>query len=165
MPYRWMALGALAAAPAWAAANAAPVTFHKDVLPILQKQCQNCHRPGEVGPMSLLTYKEARPWAKAIGEAVLTRKMPPWFADPHFGKFTNARTLSKGEVDTLVAWASSGAPEGNPKDGPAPIAFVEGWGMGKPDAVFEMPNAFEIPASGTIRYQYRVIPTSFTEAK
>jgi hypothetical protein len=165
MPYRWILLGALAILPASAAAKSAPVTFHKDVLPILQKQCQNCHRPGEVGPMPLLTYKEARPWAKAIGEAVLTRKMPPWFADPQFGKFTNARTLSKGEIETLVAWAGSGAHEGSPEEGPAPASFVEGWGMGQPDAVFEMPNAFEIPASGTIEYQYIVIPTGFTEDK
>jgi hypothetical protein len=86
MPYRWMSLAVLAALPVCAATNAAPVTFNKDVAPILQKQCQGCHRPGEVGPMSLLTYAEAHPWAAAISEAVLTRKMPPWFADPHFGK-------------------------------------------------------------------------------
>jgi hypothetical protein len=91
--------------------------------------------------------------------------MPPWFADPHYGKFTNERTLSQREIDMLVTWARSGAPEGNPKDAPAPLSFTEGWGMGKPDVVFEMPNAFEIPASGTIEYQYIVIPTGFTEDK
>src|SRR5258708_8896248 len=106
MPYRWMALGALAIAPAWSATNSARVTFHKDVAPILQKQCQNCHRPGEVGPMSLLTYKEARPWAKAMSEAVLTKKMPPWFADPHYGKFSNQRTLSTNAIDPLVSSTS-----------------------------------------------------------
>ncbi len=156
-----IALGALAALPALAAT----VTFHKDVSSILQKQCQNCHRPGEVGPMSLLTYKEARPWAKAMSEAVLTKKMPPWFADPHYGKFSNERTLSKAEIDTLVAWANAGAPEGNPKDSPAPASFVEGWGMAKPDVVFEMPTAFEVPARGTVEYQYVVIPSGFTEDK
>src|SRR5205807_4430943 len=153
-PYRWITLGALAALHALAATKAAPVTFHKDVARILQKHCQNCHRLGEVGPMSLLTYKEARPWAKAMSEAVLTKKMPPWFADPHYGKFSNERTLSKRDIDTLVAWANAGAPEGNPKDAPAPGSFVEGWGMARPDVVFEMPHPFEIAASGTIEYQY-----------
>ena len=94
-------------------ASAAPVpkevTFHKDVEPLLQARCQGCHRPGEAVPMSLLTYKDARPWAAAIKEAVLVRKMPPWFADPSHGNFVNDRRLSKEEIDTLVAWAEGGA--------------------------------------------------------
>src|SRR5437667_11358355 len=98
------------------AISAAPppkvVTFHKDVEPVLQARCQSCHRPGEAAPMSLLTYKEARPWAAAIKEAVLVRKMPPWFADPAHGTFANDRRLSKPEIDTLVAWAEGGAKEG-----------------------------------------------------
>ncbi|MBV8847803.1 MAG: cytochrome c, partial [Bryobacterales bacterium] len=99
------------------AAMAAPeVTFNRDVLPILQKNCQSCHRPGEIGPISLLTYSEARPWAKAIKAAVLTKKMPPWFADPRYGHFANDRSLSAHDVETLSAWADVGAPEGNPKD-------------------------------------------------
>src|SRR5215468_11885382 len=84
------------------------VTFNKDVLPILQQKCQNCHRSGEIGPMSFLTFESTRPWAKAIKAAVSTRKMPPWFADPHFGKFTNDRSLSQNEMDTIVAWAGAG---------------------------------------------------------
>src|SRR5215469_965230 len=92
------------------------VTFNKDVLPILQKNCQNCHRPGEVAPMSLVSYAEARPWAKAIKAAVLARKMPPWFADLQYGHFANDRRLSEAEIDTLVTWADRGAPEGNPHD-------------------------------------------------
>src|SRR5436189_5510448 len=96
-------------------------TFHKDVLPILQKQCQECHRPGEVAPMSFMTYKETRPWAKAIKAAVLTQKMPPWFADPRYGHFTNERRLNQSEIDTLVTWAENGSPEGNEKDKPAPV--------------------------------------------
>src|SRR6516165_5854112 len=93
--FRIMIAGTLAVAAAFAATNApASVTFHKDVLPILQKNCQGCHRPGEVAPMSLLTYSEARPWAKAIKVAVATQKMPPWFADPRFGHFANDRRLS-----------------------------------------------------------------------
>src|ERR1700740_3357569 len=99
-----------------AASNApAPVTFNKDILPILQKNCQGCHRPGEVAPMSLLTYKDARPWAKAMKNAVVTKKMPPWFADPKYGHFSNDQTLDPKEVNALVAWADSGAPEGNAK--------------------------------------------------
>src|SRR5271169_3338521 len=103
-----------------AATAATPPTFNRDVLPVLQKNCQVCHRPGEAAPFSLLTYESARPWAKAIKTAVLSRKMPPWFADPHYGKFSNDRTLSQPEIDTLVAWADSGAKEGDTKDAPKP---------------------------------------------
>src|SRR5205823_2475709 len=85
--------------------SAADVTFYRDVLPVLQDHCQECHRPGEIGPMPLLTYQQARPWAKAIKTAVLTGKMPPWPADPHFGKFSNDRSLSKAQIETLAAWA------------------------------------------------------------
>src|SRR5579862_9583026 len=92
--------------------NAAP-TFYKDVLPILQRNCQSCHRAGEAAPMALITYQDARPYAKSIREAVLTKKMPPWFADAAYGHFSNDRTLAKSDVDTLVAWADSGAAEGN----------------------------------------------------
>ena len=141
------------------------VTFHKSVEPILQARCQNCHRPGEAAPMSLLTYKDARPWAKAIREAVLLRQMPPWFADPAHGSFSNDRRLSKEEIDTLVAWADSGAKEGDLRDAPPPRTFAEGWAMGKPDQVIEMPNAYEVPASGTVEYTYIVVPTGFTEDK
>jgi hypothetical protein len=94
---------------------------------------------------------------------VLTKKMPPWFADPHVGKFSNDRSLSQGEIDTLVAWVDGGVKEGNPKDAPAPRQFVEGWNIGKPDLVLQMPNAFEVPATGTVEYQYVVIPTNLTE--
>ena len=87
------------------------ITFYKDVLPILQEHCQTWHRPGEVAPMSLLTFSDARPWARAIREAVLTKKMPPWFADPHYGSFYNDRTLSQGDVDTLVAWPTTDLPK------------------------------------------------------
>ncbi len=153
----------MCAATALAATAPAQVTFYKDVLPVLQKDCQGCHRPGEAAPMSFLTYDQTRPWAKAMKQAVLTKQMPPWFADPHYGKFSNDRTLSQAEIDTLVSWADTGAKAGDPKDGPQPIAFVEGWRIGKPDVVIEMPQAFAVPASGTIDYQYIVIPTHFTE--
>src|SRR5579885_1670812 len=87
-----------AAAGCWA--GPPKITFTRDVAPLLQKNCQICHRPGEAAPFSMMSYKETRPWAKAIREAVLTRKMPPWFADPHYGKFSNDRSLSPSEIDT-----------------------------------------------------------------
>ena len=155
--------GLLFAFAATAATNPSPVTFTKDVAPVLQKNCQGCHRPGEAAPFSLLTYEQARPWAKAMKEAVLLKKMPPWFADPHFGKFVNDRSLSQREIDTIAAWADAGAPQGDPKDAPAAVQFVEGWRIPKPDVVIEMPNAFEIPTAGTIEYQYVVLPTGFTQ--
>src|SRR5262252_7052096 len=109
------------------AADGAP-TFTKDVLPILQKNCQSCHRPGQIAPMSLLTYSEARPWAKAIKSAVSLRKMPPWFADPKYGHFVNDRSLQQTDIDTLAKWADTGAAEGNPKDAPAAISWPKnGW--------------------------------------
>jgi hypothetical protein len=156
-------VGACAAAVSFAASAPSQITFTKDVLPIMQKRCQNCHRPGEVAPMSFLTYNEVRPWGKAIREAVLTKKMPPWFADPHYGKFSNDRSLTKDEIDTLVSWVDGGVREGDPKDAPAPVAWVDGWSIGKPDAVFEMPHDFDVPAAGTIEYQYIVIPSGFTK--
>src|SRR5690242_4482904 len=114
---------------AWAATAPEQVTFNKDVQPILQKRCQECHRPGEIAPFSLLSYKDARPWAKAIKEDVVTRKMPPWFADPKYGHFSNDRSLTKQELDTLVAWVDGGAKEGDLKDAPKPLTFVEGWNI------------------------------------
>src|SRR4051812_25141660 len=148
-----------------AAAFAGEVTFYKDVLPVLQSRCQECHRPGEAAPMSLLTYKDARPWAKAIREAVLTKKMPPWFADPAHGKFSNDRSLPESEKQVLTAWADGGALEGNPKDGQKPLEFAEGWTIGKPDLVLEVPVDFKVPASGTVDYTYFVVPTGLAEDK
>ncbi|HEY2012336.1 MAG TPA: cytochrome c, partial [Bryobacteraceae bacterium] len=102
------------------------LTFTRDVAPILQQNCQGCHRPGEAAPFSLLTYQQARPWAKAIKSAVMQKKMPPWFADPQFGEFSNKASLSQREIDTLAAWADAGAPLGELEDMPAPRQFVEG---------------------------------------
>ena len=147
------------------AGRESPVTFNKDVAPILAKNCQGCHRPGEAAPMSLRTYQEARPWAKAIREAVLLKRMPPWYADPHFGKFSNDRSLSPADIETLVAWANNGAPEGDPRQAPKPARFVEGWNIGTPDLILEMPVEYQVPASGTIKYEYFTIPTTFTEDK
>jgi hypothetical protein len=153
------------AGAAFAAPNTAPVTFNKEVLPILQKRCQDCHRPGETAPFSLLNYKDARPWAKSIKAAVLSKKMPPWFADPSVGHFLNDRSLNQSEIDTIVSWVDGGTLEGNAKDAPAPREFVTGWEMGKPDMVVKMPKAFDVPATGQVEYQYVIIPTGLTEDK
>src|ERR1700675_3991285 len=160
---RYLAAALIAGSVAFAAdATTAPVTFNKDVLPILQKNCQGCHRPGEAGPMSFLTYESTRPWAKAIKDAVASKKMPPWFADPSHGTFSNDRSLSASDVKTLVSWVDSGAVDGDAPDAPKPIQFTEGWAIGKPDAIFEIPNAVNIPATGTVDYQYVIMHTGFT---
>jgi mono/diheme cytochrome c family protein len=148
-----------------AATNQQPggvVTFHKDVLPIVQKNCQSCHRPGQIGPFSLLSYKEARPWAKAIKTAVLAKQMPPWFADPQYGHFDNDRSLKQAEIDTLVAWAESGAAEGDPKDAPAPIEWAAGGWQIKPDVTFELPP-HPVPARGVMEWECIVLPGPFKE--
>ncbi len=161
---RVLTLGLACAALLAAAPNSTP-TFYKDVLPVLQRNCQNCHRPGEAGPMSFLSYESTRPWAKAIKAAVATKKMPPWFADPRYGHFENDRRLSEAEFNTLISWVDTGATAGNPKDAPKPVTFVEGWNIGKPDMVFKMPTAFHIPESGVVDYHYVILPTNFTEDK
>jgi hypothetical protein len=145
---------------ALAASNSAPVTFNKDVLPILQKNCQGCHRPGELAPMSFLGYSETRPWAKAMKQAVVTKKMPPWFAEK--GHFANDRTLTDDEISTLARWADNGAPEGDAKDKPAPLAFQDGWNI-QPDLIVEMPKEFQVAASGTINYQNFLVKVTFPE--
>ena len=144
---------------------AAAPTFSKDVAPILYKNCANCHRPGEIGPMALLTYNDARPWAKSIATRVANGTMPPWHADPTHGEFLNDRRLSDADRDTIVKWASGGAPEGNQADLPAPPTFAEGWQMGQPDVVFAMQEDYPIPAEGTIDYKWFEVPTNLTEDK
>src|SRR5215475_11301789 len=115
------------------------VTFNKDVLPILQRNCQTCHRPNNIAPMSLLTYESARPWAKAMKAAVLSRKMPPWFADPQHGHFANDPSLKQSEIDTIVKWVDSGAAEGDSKDAPTPVQWpTDGWAI-QPEVVIDMP--------------------------
>lgn len=130
--------------------GASEVTFAKDVAPILYENCVYCHRPGEIAPMSLLTYKDARPWARAIKREVLQRRMPPWKADPHFGEFSNDKQLRERDIQTLAAWADGGAQEGNPADVPAAPQFADGWQIGEPDLILTMAEPFTIPASGTV---------------
>jgi hypothetical protein len=158
-------LGAsLLAAPQRATEGAAShtPTFYKDVLPILQKNCQTCHRPGEIAPMALLTYEQTRPWARAIKVAIASKKMPPWFADPAYGHFENERRLMPREIETINAWVDADAPAGNAADAPPPLTFENGWNI-KPDIVVEMPKPFAIPAAGTVNYKYVLVKGNITE--
>jgi hypothetical protein len=141
--------------------STATVTYSKDVAPILQKNCEGCHRAGEAAPMALRTYKEVRPYAAAIKEAVLLKKMPPWLADPRYGHFVNDRSLSESDIQTIATWANSGAAEGKPSDLPKPVEFLTGWNIQKPDAQIQMAQDFHIPASGTLDYQYILIKGNF----
>ncbi|HEV1288192.1 MAG TPA: cytochrome c [Bryobacteraceae bacterium] len=144
------------------ATSAAAVTFNRDVLPILEKKCQSCHRPGEVAPMSLLTYETSRPWAKAIKSAVLTKKMPPWSADPRYGHFVNDPTLTAEEVRILAEWADSGAPEGNAVDAREPSKWPDGWAI-QPDVVLSLPHPIPVPAKGALEVMDIPIPSGFTK--
>jgi hypothetical protein len=144
----------------------APPTYTKDVAPILRKHCQTCHRPGEAAPFSMLTYEDAKPWARMMKMAVTQKIMPPWFADPRYGHFANQRSLSADEIRTIVAWVNGGAQKGAAEAAPDPKKeFVEGWGIPAPDAVFQLPKPFSVPAAGVIDYQYVIVPTSFKEDK
>jgi hypothetical protein len=161
--------GVLFAFPASHATETKPsaknVTFNKDVAPIFFKSCAECHRPGESAPFSVLSYKDVRPWAKSIREKVVNREMPPWHADPHVGEWANDRRLKQQEIDAITAWIDSGAKEGDARDLPATPQFAEGWTIGKPDVVIEMPEEFTLGASGPDEYQYFDAPTNFTEDK
>jgi hypothetical protein len=144
--------------------SAAVPTYSKDVAPILYKNCVGCHRPGEIGPMSLLTYADVRPHAKAIRDEVGDGNMPPWHADPKHGKFANDRSLSTADRETLLRWANNGAPEGNRADLPPAPKFVDGWMVGQPDLVLTLPE-YKVPADGFVEYEYIEVPTNLTEDK
>src|SRR5215472_11987321 len=147
-PSRRLLLLVLYGAGALAAAAHDQVTFTKDVVPILQRSCQNCHRPNNIAPMSFLTYQEARPWARSIKEKVVKRDMPPWFIDQTIGirKFKDDPSLTDQEIATIVAWVDGGAPEGNRADMPPPRKFedTDRWHIGKPDLIVTMPVEFTV---------------------
>jgi peroxiredoxin len=139
------------------------VTYAKDVAGILQRRCQECHRPGQVGPFSLLTFEQAKHWSDTIRDVVSEERMPPWHADPHSGPFSNDRRLTVREKDLILAWIEQGCPKGNDKDLPPPAQFPEGWAIGKPDLIFQMPEEETIPATGVIPYKYYEVDPGFTE--
>jgi Copper type II ascorbate-dependent monooxygenase, C-terminal domain len=148
-----------------AASDQTPPTFYKDVLPIVQTHCQTCHRGGEIAPMPLVTYDDVKPWAAAMKNAVQSKQMPPWFADPRYGHFSNDPSLSADEIATIVKWADAHAPAGNPKDAPAPPNWAQGWNIPKPDQIFTMPVPVHLPAQGDVEYTYEIVPTHFREGR
>ena len=156
------AVGAVPAERAEGQPTANVPTFSKDVAPILYKNCVGCHRPGEIGPMSLLTYSDARPHAKAIRDEVGDNNMPPWHADPKHGKFANDRSLSAKDRETLLRWVNNGSPEGDKKDLPPMPKFTEGWMLGQPDLVLQIPD-YKVPAEGFVEYEYIELATNLTE--
>jgi hypothetical protein len=160
--------GATVLTPVVAAAqDGRPATFTKDVAPILQQKCVQCHRPGEMAPMSLRTYQETRPWARSIKNKVSKHEMPPWFIDKTIGiqKFKNDPTLTDAEIATIVKWVDAGAVEGNPLDMAPQRVFPDsgGWGIGKPDLVVAMEKPFTMYAAGSDWWETLSSDTGLTE--
>jgi mono/diheme cytochrome c family protein len=148
-------------APASAAANP---TFTRDVLPIFQKSCQSCHRPGQMAPFSLLTYEDARPFARSIKQKVETRYMPPWHLDRTVGEYSPDPSLSDEQIATISRWVDQGAPKGDPKDAPPDVKWPADntWEFGEPDLVINAPTA-HIPALGADQYPTPSVPSGMTE--
>ena len=140
-------------------------TFYRDVLPILQRHCQMCHRSGEIAPMPLVTYQQTRPWANRIKNKVRSGTMPPWFADPAYGKFSDDPSLTAEEIELLAAWADAHAPAGDPHDAPPSPQWTEGWNISPPDQVLRMAKPISVPARGDVEYTYEIVPTGFEEDK
>ena len=143
-------------------ASAGEVTFTSDVAPIFYKRCVTCHHANDIAPMPLLTFEQARPWAKAILEAVRTRSMPPWHADPHYGDFSNSRRLTDAEIATIQAWVAEGTQQGNPQDLPPTPHFTDGWRIGTPDVTIPIPNDYVVKVNAADAYLYFTVPTHFT---
>ena len=144
--------------------KAGAYTFHRDIAPILNTNCVSCHRPGQIGPMSLLDPKTARSFANMIAEVTEEGRMPPWYANPRHGDFANERRLTDTDKTRLMAWADAGAPLGDPSEAPTPPSFDdEGWAIGTPDLVIELPEPVEIPATGVMEYKYIVVDPKLTE--
>jgi peroxiredoxin len=141
------------------------ITYCKDIAPVLQKRCVECHRRGEVAPFGLTTYESAVAWTDTIEEVLRDRRMPPWHADPKYGEFANDSRLPDAEHQLILDWIKNGTPKGDPKDLPKPPTFVKGWRIPKPDVVFTIPKPVSVPAEGTVMYQYLVIDPGFTEEK
>lgn len=157
------AIAALPVGHAQSADRATAPTFSRDVAPIFYANCTTCHRPGEIAPMSLVTYKDARPWARSIAMQVGQATMPPWHADPAIGRFANERRLSDADKSTILRWVEAGAPEGDPNALPPPPKYADGWNIGEPDVVLSMQEDYPLPASGTIPYLYFEVPANFAE--
>ena len=140
-------------------------TFYRDVLPILRQHCQQCHRPGEIGPMPLVTYEQTKLFARQIADNARSRRMPPWFADPCCGHFADDPSLCDKQIATLVSWFEAKYPAGDAKDAPSAPHWIEGWNISQPDITLKMPKPVSIPADGDIEYTYEIVPTNFAEDK
>jgi mono/diheme cytochrome c family protein len=138
-------------------------TFYRDVLPVLQRHCQACHRENGIAPMAFETYAQTRPYAEAIRTSVQAKTMPPWFADPAVGHFSNDPSLSASEVAALISWAQTGGPAGDRKHAPPLLEWAEGWSIEEPELVLKMPQAVALPPQGDIDYTYEIVPTHFAE--
>lgn len=141
------------------------VTYSNQVARLLQNRCVECHREGQAAPFAMSNYSEVAGWAESLLEMVELRRMPPWHANPAYGKFANDARLSDDEIKTLRDWVSAGCPEGDARDLPAPKAYAEGWRIPKPDVVFKIPKPYSVPATGEVSYKYFEVPTNFTEDK
>jgi peroxiredoxin len=139
------------------------ITYSNQIARIIQEKCQDCHHPNTAAPFSLLTYDDAVNWAAMMKEVVLQRRMPPWHADSRFGDFREERRLSQDQIETVVSWINDGMPQGNASDLPPAISYPDGWRIGEPDVVFELPQEVTVPAKGTIPYMYFETKTNFTE--
>ena len=139
------------------------VTYASHIAKLLQTRCQNCHRPNTAAPFSLLSYEDARNWSEMIKETVLTRRMPPWNADPRFGKFENELHMKPAEISLLTSWIDNGMPLGDASKIPATPEYSDGWQIGEPDHVFSMPNEFKVQANGTVAYQYKPLFVRFSQ--
>jgi hypothetical protein len=138
-------------------------TFYKDVLPILQQHCQVCHRAGEIAPLPFVTYQQTSSWADQINDAVRAKRMPPWFANPKYGHFSNDISLTPEEISTISSWADARAPAGHPHDAPPPPHWAKEWNIPQPDLVLKMSKPVVIPANGDVEYTYEIVPTNFNE--
>lgn len=145
--------------------NSAPVTYAKHIAPIIQEHCQPCHRPGEVAPFSLMTYRDVHTWRKEIVKYVQSRRMPPWMPETGYGEFSGERRLTDEQIALITQWVESGAPLGDSNELPPPRTFSKGWALGEPDVIVEMPEEYEVGPTGDDEYRHFVIPTTFGEDK
>jgi hypothetical protein len=139
------------------------VTYAREISRIFQNKCQTCHHAGTAAPFTLATYDDAVHWSDTIREVITQNRMPPWHADPHYGKFSNDRRLPKEEKEEILAWLNSGKPLGDKNELPAPKTYADGWVIGKPDVIFELPEEETVQATGVVPYQYFTTPTNFKE--
>jgi len=140
-------------------------SFYRNILPILEQHCQSCHRPGAIAPFALVSYAQAKKWAAPIRAAVLSRRMPPWFADPCCGRFRNDPSLTPVQVATIAKWVSAGAPAGKPREAPPARPWTRDWNISSPDLILPMPRPVRLPPVGDIEYTYEIVPTNFREGR